>query len=70
MGPQPQMTAQQAPAPQAPAPQAAYDITKDPKYQQLQAQLAQLQTQAKTWQTEQAAASRGRSPNNPSFAYY
>jgi hypothetical protein len=54
----------------APAPQAAYDITQDPKYQQLAAQLAALQTQQQTWQTEQAAAARGRSPNNPSFAYY
>jgi len=65
MGPGPQMQ----PQVQQPAPQTTFDITKDPRFQAMQAQLAQLQTQQKTYQTEQTAAGRGRA-NNPSFAYY
>jgi hypothetical protein len=66
----PQPPAGYAQPQQQAAPQQTFDITKDPRFVAMQQQLAQLQTQAKTWQTEsQSAAGRGGG-NHPSFAYY
>ena len=70
MSPTPPAGYQQAARPAAAPVAQQFDITKDPQYQKMAAQLAQLQQQATTWQTEQAAASRGNSGNNPSFSYY
>jgi hypothetical protein len=65
----PQPPAGYAQPQQQAAPQQTFDITKDPRFVAMQQQLAQLQTQQQTYQTEQTAAGRGRA-NNPSFAYY